>query len=75
MSRTFATRCALWPQSLSFEYELTGIGIGAPNANYHKGTIETPANLWKFKEGDPNPDESPPRVPAGGRYFEGVPAA
>ena len=43
-------------QSLSFEYELTG--IGAPNANYHKGTIETPANLWKFKEGDPNPDES-----------------
>ena len=36
-------------QSLSFEYELTGIGIGAPNANYHKGTIETPANLWKFK--------------------------
>ena len=32
--------------------------IGAPNANYHKGTIETPANLWKFKEGDPNPDES-----------------
>ena len=45
-------------QSLSFEYELTGIGIGAPNANYHKGTIETPANLWKFKEGDPNPDES-----------------
>ena len=44
--------------SLSFEYELVGIGIGAPNANYHKGTIETPANLWKFKEGDPNPDES-----------------
>ena len=44
-------------QSLSFEYELTGIGIGAPNANYHKGTIETPANLWKFREGDPNPDE------------------
>lgn len=28
--------------SLSFEYELTGIGIGAPNANYHKGTVETP---------------------------------
>ena len=44
--------------SLSFEYELTGIGIGAPNANYHKGTVENPANLWKFREGDPNPDES-----------------
>ena len=28
--------------SLSFEYELTGIGIGAPNADYHKGTVETP---------------------------------
>ena len=44
--------------SISFEYELTGIGIGAPNANFHRGTIETPANLWKFKEGDKNPDES-----------------
>ena len=44
--------------SLSFEYELTGIGIGAPNANYHKGTVENPANLWEFREGDPNPDES-----------------
>ncbi len=44
--------------SLSFEYELTGIGIGAPNANFHKGTVENPANLWKFREGDPNPDES-----------------
>nr|WP_106634276.1 ROK family protein [Alistipes sp. Marseille-P5061] len=44
--------------SLSFDYELAGIGIGAPNANYHKGTIETPANLWKFREDEPNPDES-----------------
>ena len=34
--------------SLSFDYELVGIGIGAPNANYHRGTIETPANLWKY---------------------------
>ena len=33
--------------SLSFEYELTGIGIGAPNANFHKGTVENPANLWR----------------------------
>lgn len=44
--------------SLSFEYELTGIGIGAPNANYHRGTVESPANLWKFREDDPNPDEA-----------------
>ena len=42
-------------KSLSFDYELTGIGIGAPNANYHKGTVETPANLWKFRDGDPIP--------------------
>ena len=37
--------------SLSFEYELVGIGIGAPNANYHTGVIEHPANLWKFPVG------------------------
>jgi glucokinase len=30
------------------DVKLTGIGIGAPNANYHKGTIELPPNLpWK----------------------------
>lgn len=29
-------------------FKLTGIGIGAPNANYHSGTIEMAANLsWK----------------------------
>ncbi len=29
-------------------YRLAGIGIGAPNANYHKGTIELAPNLaWK----------------------------
>ncbi len=45
-------------KSLSFEYELAGIGIGAPNANYHKGTVEMPANLWKFRDSDPNQDEN-----------------
>lgn len=31
------------------EFELAGIGIGAPNANYYKGTIENPPNLnWGF---------------------------
>jgi len=27
------------------EYELVGIGIGAPNGNYYKGTVEYPPNL------------------------------
>ena len=31
------------------KYELVGIGIGAPNANYYKGTIEHPPNLsWEY---------------------------
>ena len=35
-------------KSLEFEPELIGIGIGAPNGNYLKGTIEYPPNLnWK----------------------------
>ncbi len=38
--------------SLTFEYELLGIGIGAPNANYHSGNIETPPNLWKYSADD-----------------------
>ena len=42
--------------SVSFEFKLIGIGIGAPNANYHTGDIVTPANLWKF-----SPDEADPR--------------
>ena len=44
--------------SVSFEFELIGIGIGAPNANYHTGMIEAPANLWKFRDDEENPDES-----------------
>lgn len=32
-------------KQLDFEYELLGIGIGAPNANYYNGTIEYAANL------------------------------
>jgi glucokinase len=36
-------------ESMNNEYELIGIGIGAPNANYYKGTIEHPPNLsWDF---------------------------
>ncbi|MFR9650242.1 MAG: ROK family protein [Rikenellaceae bacterium] len=44
--------------SLTFNYTLMGIGIGAPNANFHKGTIEQPANLWKY---------TPEQRPASGR--------
>lgn len=36
--------------SLSFNFELVGIGVGAPNANYYKGTVEIPSNLWKYTE-------------------------
>ncbi len=43
--------------SITFEYELMGIGIGAPNANFHKGTVESPANLWRFRIGEVNNDE------------------
>ena len=33
---------------LEGKYALKGIGIGAPNANYYRGTIENPPNLsWK----------------------------
>ncbi len=35
-------------ESIDFECEVVGIGIGAPNANYYLGTIEQPANLWKY---------------------------
>jgi len=33
---------------IDFEHEVMGIGVGAPNANYYRGTIEHAANLlWK----------------------------
>ena len=44
--------------AVNFEFELIGIGVGAPNANFYKGTIETPANLWKFTAEDANQDEN-----------------
>ena len=35
-------------KQLSFECELVGVGIGGPNANFYRGTIENAANLqWK----------------------------
>jgi glucokinase len=51
--------------SLPGEHQLVGIGIGAPNANYHKGTIEHPPNLgWDFVD-----------VPAQLRKYYRVPVA
>ena len=35
---------------INFNFELVGIGIGAPNGNYYKGTVEIPANLWKYSK-------------------------
>jgi glucokinase len=36
-------------RNLAPKYELAGIGIGAPNANFYKGTIEHPPNLkWGY---------------------------
>jgi glucokinase len=35
-------------QSINDDLSIVGIGIGAPNGNYYKGTIENPPNLnWK----------------------------
>ena len=36
-------------KSISDHCNFVGIGLGAPNANYYKGTIEQPPNLnWKY---------------------------
>lgn len=61
--------------SLSFDYELCGIGIGAPNANYHRGTIEHPVNLWVYPEGGENADENRRIFPLAAdisKHFDGV---
>ena len=54
---------------------LSGIGIGAPNANYHTGRIERPVNLWKFRSGEPNPEEGGgfSRFAGGRQLFPGIP--
>ena len=36
-------------ESKKENFKLAGIGLGAPNGNYYKGTIEQPPNLsWKY---------------------------
>ncbi len=52
-----ATEMRAMLSTIDFEFKLMGIGIGAPNATYHKGRIEQPANLWKFPD-DEEGDES-----------------
>ncbi len=44
--------------SITFEYELVGVGVGAPNANYHTASIDAPANLWKFMPNEKDPDDN-----------------
>lgn len=44
-------------ESIPADAQLAGIGIGAPNANYHTGRIERPTNLWKFRQEEPNPEQ------------------
>lgn len=53
LSEALQTLC----DSLTFEYELVGIGIGAPNANIYSGMIEQPANLWKFRKEETDRNE------------------
>ncbi len=43
-----ASKIQYLEKQLSFDFEMMGLGIGAPNANYYRGTIEHAANLeWK----------------------------
>lgn len=61
--------------SLSFDYELVGIGIGAPNANFHQGTIEMPVNLWRYHGNESDPDPARRIFPLArdiSRYFDGM---
>lgn len=45
-----AERLKISLTGLSTEFQLMGVGIGAPNGNYYKGTIEFAPNLpWKGK--------------------------
>ncbi len=49
---TLATAMKELLSTLSFKFELIGIGIGAPNASIHSGCIERPANLWKYDDAE-----------------------
>ena len=64
--------------SINFNYDLVGIGIGAPNGNYYKGTVEIPSNLWKYSKeqieaGKKDEDRIFNLADDLGKHFNGVP--
>ena len=64
--------------SINFGFELVGIGIGAPNGNYYKGTVEIPSNMWKYTKeqlaaGKRDEDRFFNLAEDLGKHFEGVP--
>ena len=64
--------------SVEFKYELLGIGVGAPNANYYKGTVEIPSNMWKYTDeqiaaGAKEEDRMFNFSEDLGKHFDGVP--
>lgn len=63
---------------INFGFELVGIGIGAPNGNYYKGTVEIPSNMWKYTKeqlaaGKRDEDRFFNLAEDLGKHFEGVP--
>ena len=64
--------------SINFGFELVGIGIGAPNGNYYKGTVEIPSNMWKYTKeqlaaGKRDEDRLFNLAEDLGKHFDGVP--
>lgn len=46
--RDYITKLSATIKNLNNGYQIVGIGVGAPNANYNNGTIENAANLpWR----------------------------
>ncbi len=61
--------------SLDFKYELIGIGVGAPNASFISGCIETPANLWKYQPNNVGLNEEDRIFPLADQLQEAFPKA
>lgn len=59
--------------SLSFEYELVGIGIGGAQRQLPHGRDRTPGQPVEVPRRRNQSRREPPHVPAGGRHQEGVP--
>ena len=54
--------------SLSFEYELTGIGIGAPQRQFPQGYGRESRQPLEIPRGRPQSRREPPSLSAGRRY-------